>query len=121
MNAANDVTSGLTDIGLDVARARAEGLELSRSAARVRDARDSFESGRSAEATKGFEQIFARMLVREMRRGLQDGFFGSGPGADTYSAWLDEHLATELTRRDTLGIERLMEDVRAAQVAGGRA
>jgi Rod binding domain-containing protein len=66
--------------------------------------------GKDAEAGHAFESFFAQMFVREMRRGLPEGFFG-GAGADVYSSWLDEHLGESLAKDDALGIAGM---VRAA-------
>jgi hypothetical protein len=39
-----------------------------------------------------------------MRRGLEDGFFGAGTGADVYEGWLDEHVGKSLARSGALDI-----------------
>jgi Rod binding domain-containing protein len=66
--------------------------------------------GKDERAAHAFESFFAQMFVREMRRGLPEGFFG-GAGADVYSSWLDENLGEALAKHDALGIGAL---VRAA-------
>lgn len=72
--------------------------------------------GQSPEsAGKHFESMFATMLVREMRSGLDEGFFGSGPGASTFSSWLDEHVGRVIAERGALGTGALVERF-AAQV-----
>jgi len=60
------------------------------------------------EAAKAFEGFFNTMLVKEMRKSLPKGFF-QGAGSDVYAAWFDEHLSGALTKRDALGIGRLIE------------
>ena len=56
------------------------------------------------QAAQQFEELFASMLVKELRRALPEGFFGGGSGADVYEGWLDEHLGRELARGGRLGI-----------------
>ena len=55
-------------------------------------------------AAQEMERLFAQMLVKELRSGLSTGVFGDGPGADTYSAWFDEHLGNELADSGVLGL-----------------
>lgn len=62
------------------------------------------------EAAQQFEALLATMLVKEMRAGLEEGFFGSGPGADTFSGMLDEHLGRELTEKPLFGMTEILED-----------
>lgn len=89
---------------------RLEGLRMSTVDAKTR-ARE--------EATKvatDFEQLFVRQLVSTMRSaasiGGDGGMFGSGPGADTYSDWFDQNLATQVSRGSRLGIaEAILGDM----------
>ena len=53
---------------------------------------------------KEMEALFAQILVKEMRRGLGEGFFGKGAGADTFESWMDEHLADSLTQEGVLDL-----------------
>ena len=72
-----------------------------------------------ARAGKVVEKVFASMLVKELRRGLDNGFF-KGPGSQVYTAWLDEHLGNALTERDTLGLAGMVKtyvDRKAAETA----
>lgn len=59
------------------------------------------DAGRAAQQ---FEELFASVLVKELRRALPEGFFGGGTGADVYDGWLDEHLGRQLARKGRLGI-----------------
>jgi len=61
-----------------------------------------------SEAGKAIEKLFASMLVKELRRGLDQGFF-EGPGSQIYTAWLDEHLGKTLADRDALGLAGLVK------------
>lgn len=57
------------------------------------------------EAGRRMEALFATMLVKELRRTLpNEGFFGSGPGADAFNAMLDEQLGEQLAKRGALDI-----------------
>ena len=75
-------------------------LSEAQGAARARDA---------VQAAADFERLFATLLVKEMRRGLGEGFFGSGPGADVYEGWLDEHLGQTLAEGRGLGLRIALE------------
>ena len=59
--------------------------------------------GSDAAALK-FQALLATMLVREMRRSVPEGFFGEAAGADTFNAWMDEHLGAVLAEQDALGL-----------------
>lgn len=50
------------------------------------------------------ESLFATLLVSEMRKGLGDGFFGGGAGADTFNGWFDEEIGASLSSRGSLGL-----------------
>jgi Rod binding domain-containing protein len=51
------------------------------------------------------EALFATMLVKELRSTLPNqGFFGSGPGADTFNGMLDEQIGEQLANRGALDI-----------------
>jgi len=54
------------------------------------------------EAGSRLEALFGQLLAREMRRGLGEGFFGKGPGADTFEGWFDEHLGRQLAEAGAL-------------------
>ena len=57
------------------------------------------------QAGRRMEALFATMLVKELRRTLpNEGFFGSGPGADTFNGMLDEQIGEQLASRGALGI-----------------
>jgi len=88
------------------AAARAGDLRIEAAAA---EAQRAAGSGRAEEASKAFEELLARMLVKELRRGLPNGFFGGGAGADVYESWLDEHLGAALTRDDSLGLAGMVK------------
>lgn len=66
------------------------------------------ESDTVAAAEK-FEEMFASMLVKELRRGLDEGFFGQGPGAGVFEGWLDRIVGEALVRGKGLGIADAVE------------
>lgn len=91
--------SPLSDIGARVkdaaSLAQDAGLERARAAS---------GSGDPDKAAKMFEELLATLLVKEMRRGLEGGFFGAGPGADVYEGWLDQHVGQSLAETGALDL-----------------
>lgn len=68
------------------------------------------QRGRSdSDAGLHFEALLATMMAKELRSGLEEGFFGSGPGADTFSAWLDEHVGRVMAERGAFGIAEIVD------------
>lgn len=65
--------------------------------------------GEATQAAHDLEKLFATVLVKELRRGLSDGFFGKGAGADVYEGWLDEHLGSALADGPGLGLRIALE------------
>ena len=61
------------------------------------------------EAAEKFEALFATLLVKELRRALPDGFFGSGPGSDTYNGWLDKTLGDSLAKNWQLDLAGMVK------------
>ena len=56
------------------------------------------------EVAREVEGLFAQLFVKELRRGLGEGFFGQGAGSDTFDGWLDEHLGESLARDGVLDL-----------------
>lgn len=79
----------------------------------LKGARDAASSGKTDDAAKAFEKMLATMLVHELSRGLTEGFFGDGPGADTFTGWFEEHMGEALGGGRGLG---LAEQVRASLI-----
>jgi len=74
-----------------------------------------------AEAARKFETLIATLLVKELRRGLPEGFFGAGPGADVYEGWLDEQLGENLAsswKLDLAGMVKTSLDSKQARLEG---
>ena len=67
------------------------------------------EGSSPANAAARFEELFAALLVKEMRKALPEGFFGDGSEGDIYGGWLDEHLGRAIARRGSLGIADVVE------------
>ena len=107
----SDSIGGLNHVETFASQARATAA-----ASELRDAESAASDGRGAEAEKALEGLFTKMLVKEMRKGLGEGFFGSGPGADTYAEWFDDHLAESLAEGGALDLGPLLEEFRATQV-----
>lgn len=77
--------------------------------ARLDGAKRAVERGDAEDTARQFENLFAVMLVRELRRSMPQGPFGQGAGADVYEGWFDEHLGEALSRRDALGIAGMIK------------
>lgn len=72
----------------------------------------------AGEAASKMEEVFASMLVKEMRRALPEGFFGEGSAGDIYSGWLDEQVGKSLADRDCLHLEEMLRSsIERKQVA----
>ena len=76
---------------------------------RLDGVRRAAERGDARETAHQFEELFAVMLVRELRRAMPEGPFGQGPGAHDYEGWFDEHLGGALAERDALGIAGMVK------------
>jgi Rod binding domain-containing protein len=57
-----------------------------------------------ADVARKMEGIFAQLFVKELRRGLGDGFFGQGAGYDTFEGWFDEQLGESLVEDGVLDL-----------------
>ena len=88
MNISNQQTSALDALQAS----KAEGFERLAS------------SGDPVVAAEEFESLFASMLVKEMRSTVEGGFFGDGPGADTYAQWFDTEMGRALAEDGGLGL-----------------
>ena len=55
-------------------------------------------------AAEKFEALLATQMFKQMRTGLDEGFFGSGPGADVFEGWLDETLGNALGKSGALDL-----------------
>jgi Rod binding domain-containing protein len=66
-------------------------------------------SGEEAEAAQAFESLFASMLVKEMRSSIDGGFFGKGPGADTYGQWFDKEMGAAIAADNGLGLAGVLK------------
>lgn len=61
------------------------------------------------EAAEKFEALFATMLVKEMRKALPDGFFGSEADGDIYAGWLDQHLGQAIAKSGDLHLAPMLQ------------
>ena len=68
-------------------------------------------------AAREFEALFATLLVKEMRKALPEGFFGSGADGDIYGGWFDEHLGAALARDDGLRLRSVVDQALARKAA----
>jgi len=79
------------------------------------------ESGKELEAAKAFESLFASMLVKEMRGSIKGGFFGEGPGADTYGQWFDKEMGSAIAADGGLGLAGVLKAQLGAERAAATA
>lgn len=84
--------------GIGALGAQANSLVRSDALGKATEAGALARAGEVDDAAKRFEELLATMLVREMRRGVEQGFFGEGAGSDVFEGWLDEHLGKSLAR-----------------------
>jgi Rod binding domain-containing protein len=73
-------------------------------------------------AAKQFESLMATMLVKEMRKSLPEGFFGAGPGSDSFNGWMDKSIGDSLASSwdlDIAGMVKTSLDSKQARAAGG--
>lgn len=78
-------------------------------------------SDQAEVAAQEFESLFATLLVTELRKGLGDGFFGEGPGADTFNGWFDEQLGASIASRGSLGLADQVREAIASEQAAATA
>ncbi len=72
--------------------------------ARVADRAQELATG-NKDAGEQMEELFATMLVKELRKSLpNEGFFGSGKGADVFNGWMDEFLGKQLADEGALDL-----------------
>lgn len=84
------------------------------------------ELARLKTTTDGFEALFLKDLMQEMRKGVQQVKLGQSFGADTYQAMFDESVSEQLAAKGSLGIGQMLykpmsSHVIAQQLAANRA
>ena len=67
------------------------------------------EGERARGAAAKFEELFAAMLVKEMRKSLPEGFFGDSADGDIYGAWFDQHVGSAIARSGALHLRPMVE------------
>ena len=72
-------------------------------------AQDTAATGEAQEAAAKFEALLATTLVKEMRKALPEGFFGSGAGSDVFEGWLDEHVGRALAESGALDLAGMIK------------
>lgn len=71
---------------------------------------ESLRQRKERVAFKELEQLFASMLVSEMRKSVkEDGLFSAGPAAKFYQDLLDESMTKAMAEGGHLGIGRMAE------------
>lgn len=77
----------------------------------------------TTEAAEKFESLLATMMVKELRKGLGDGFFGKGAGSDIYAGWFDKSIGEALSTDgglDMAGLIRVGIESKIAAVEQGQ-
>lgn len=82
-------------------------------------AREAAGRGDTEAAARKFEALLATQIVKELRRGTSEGFFGAGAGSDVYDGWFDEHLGQALAQSGTLDLAATVR-VSLAQKQNGK-
>ena len=106
-------TPGLDGLQAELAQSRGREAELQR-------LQKTTDGERPEAAQQRFEEYFSSLMVKELRRGLGEGFFGSGAGSDTYDAWMDDFLGQSLAKSGAIDLSGMLEDFRAAALSGPR-
>ena len=76
------------------------------------------DEGTPETVAREMESLFATMLVSELRKGLGEGIFGGGAGADTFNGWFDEQIGASLASRSSLGLaDQIRESIVREQAA----
>lgn len=87
-------------------------------AGRVSRVASGSDEGTPETVAREMESLFATMLVSELRKGLGEGFFGGGAGADTFNGWFDEQIGASLASRSSLGLaDQIRESIVREQAA----
>lgn len=73
------------------------------------------ESERARTAAAKFEELFAALLVKEMRKSLPEGFFGDSADGDIYGAWFDQHVGSAIAKSGALHLLPIVARGLAAQ------
>ena len=72
--------------------------------ARAAEKAQSLSSNRD-QVGQQMEELFATMLVKELRKSLpNEGFFGKGKGADVFNGWMDDFLGRQLAQEGALDL-----------------
>jgi peptidoglycan hydrolase FlgJ len=76
------------------------------------------------KASRDFEAIFVRELLKSMRSTLQDGgMFGSGAQGEIFSGMMDDAVASKIAERGDLGLgnilyQRMVQKIDATDTTG---
>lgn len=83
-------------------------------------AKDSSHSQKELrKACEQFEAIFAKRLLGEMRKGVQETHFGDTPGAEIYRDMMDQAIADAMSKRGALGIADTLYRQLSLRLAAG--
>ncbi len=102
---------GLSMTGVGASLERAAGAAHNDLAAgRISRLAKNADTSEPETVAKEIEALFATLLASEMRKGLGEGFFGSGPGSDTFNGWFDEEIGSSLASQGSLGLAKSVRE-----------
>jgi len=68
------------------------------------------------KATDGFETVFVKKLLSEMRKGVKEISFGDSTGSEVYQDLMDQAVSESVSKGGTLGIGKLLYKQFAPQI-----
>ncbi len=68
------------------------------------------------KACEQFEAVFAKQLLSEMRKGVQETSLGDQAGSDIYKDMMDQAIGDSMAHQGALGIGQMLYKEFAAQV-----
>ena len=71
------------------------------------------------KACEQFEAVFAKQLLGEMRKGVQEVKIGDQAGSDIYKDMMDQTIADSVAHQGALGIGQMLYKQFAKQVTAG--
>jgi len=72
------------------------------------------------KACEQFEAVFAKQLIKEMRKGIKSSPMGDQAGSAIYQDMMDQSIGDSIAHSGSLGIGQMLYKQFAAQVSVGR-
>lgn len=74
------------------------------------------ELAKLKKATDGFETMFVKKLLTEMRKGVKEVSFGDSTGSEVYQDLMDQAVAESVSKGGSLGIGKILYKQFAPQI-----